>query len=161
GIDILQVFNKGPEEIARLRDRFKELGGGISDKAIDKLFKLSRAQKELDTATNKLKGELAGALAPALTFLAEKFADGVAWFQRMADKSNIVVVAAGVVGAALVAAVIASYGAWLPWIAAIVAAIVVIEDLYTTIKGGRSANTVTNYLIDQVLQVGQDFAEAW
>jgi hypothetical protein len=164
GIDILQVFNKGPEELAKLRARFAELGGGISDKAIAKLAKLGKAEKELKAATTSLKGELAGALAPGMTAVAQKMADLAAWFGRVAEKSRIVEVAVAVLGTIAVAQAIKMYGAYLPWIALLVVAALAVEDLYTTFTGGHEAKTITNRLADALggLIVGtNDTSSAW
>ena len=68
---------EGEEGIARLRDRFIELGGVVTREEADKFDDLNDAIGELGVAARRSSREIAGTLAPALAFLLRVTADTV------------------------------------------------------------------------------------
>lgn len=136
--EVLPVFAKGGPELAKLRERFKQLGGGISGNTLKNMKDMAKAQKELSFATLGLKSELVGALAPGLTEAATWFGNLIGKIRELSQRSNIFRVAALALGGVMVAVGLRTYAAWLPWIALALLVALVIDDIWTGLEGGDS-----------------------
>ena len=151
GTKLTATFAGGADGLEVMRKRFEELGGGVSAEALDVLSQAGDRAADLDMAFRGVKSRLAIALFPALTELVTRGAKVVGAFAKMAEGSKIfqsvAIVAAAAVGRAGVKMLIP----YLPFIAAIAAAVLLLDDLLVTAAGGDSA---ISRLVDSMLGVG-------
>lgn len=149
--EVLPTFAKGRAGLQQLRDRYRELGGGLSEKTIASVARLGRAEKDLSFVTVGLKGALAGELAPAMEAGTKKLAELGAWFRELSERSNIFRAVALALGAVLVGAALSSYAAWIPWIALALIVAAAIDDVWTALEGGDS---IVGRFIESMLGAG-------
>lgn len=135
GKELLPTLKLGAKGIDELRAKFRSLGGGFSKKAIKASDEFKDAQGRLGVAFDTIKGKIAEKLFPALSPLIDRFSDLAKRFGEIVGKSSAVEVALGAVGA--IAGVLAAKMALA--FAPVIAAGVILEDLYTWMSGGESA----------------------
>lgn len=162
GQTLLPLLQKSPEALAAAAEQF-ELLGGISEESRASLAAYGKEQKVLNLASNSLKVTILTALVPALTWLFQKVNEGILWFKKNADTTQLVttglIIAAAAATAFAVAngaAALAAIGAWIAVAAPIIVAYLLIDDLIHFIKG--DANTAIGGLI--VLIFGKQ-GESW
>lgn len=146
GRRMLDVLHTGPGGIRALREELEELGGGVTPEAIEASRKFTQAQERQGRAFDSLRSVLATTLLPALTWwlnLTSRAEGMLARLTRGTHVAEVALGALGVVGAAAAAQLIL---AWAPVVApylaaaaAVLALIVVFDDLITFIDGGDSA----------------------
>jgi hypothetical protein len=151
GTALLPIFAKGRDGVAALMQEFDELGGGLSNEALDVLKESGKASKRFDTAILGLKSRLAVELFPVLTQLVGYGVKGVVWFQKLTAHTNFFKAAMVVLGAVAAKAALAMLAPWLPAIAIIGSVILLVDDLITAFRGGDSA---TGRLIDKLFGKG-------
>lgn len=151
GAALLPIFDGGEEKLSKLLDRFDELGGGYSEDALEGIGSLGDAIDDMGYATTSLKSRLAITLFPALSEWIGYLTKTVVWLAKTSEGTHVIQAAIGVLGAAAIAIAIKTYAAWLPWIAAIGLAVLLIDDLWTLFKGGDSA---IGRLIDSIGGIG-------
>lgn len=139
GAKLGPMFADGEEGLAKLLDRLDELGGGLGDDALAILEKSGDATDEMNVAILSLKSRLAVELFPALT-------RGIGWFTKFlgnmtngAKGTKVFQAAIVVLGAVAAAAGFSALAPWLPFIAAITAAVLIVDDLIVLFEGGDSA----------------------
>lgn len=138
GTKLLPILSKGGKEIEALRARFKELGGGLSEEALDGIGAAADALDDVELATTSLKGNLMLALAPSLRWITNAFAGVVAYFNRGENAATRVKSALIVMGAVGAAAGLSMLKPYLPFLATVAAIYLVVQDFYTFLNGGDS-----------------------
>jgi len=78
GVELLRVTKGGSRNILELKNRFLELGGVVSDKALRLTEKYMDATLDMSIATRGLRFAIAEQLLPELTPLIKKFAEWIA-----------------------------------------------------------------------------------
>lgn len=145
GLALIPMFAQGADGLDTLLGKLDDLGGGITEDARIALSEIEEAQKDLDVSTLSLKAHLAAQLLPTLTLLVNGVTKGVVWFQKIAKETNIVkstfIVLTGailVMQRATIATGIKSALAWAPLLLALLALILVVDEVVTTLEGGDS-----------------------
>jgi hypothetical protein len=163
GSDLIPFLQKSPEAIRAAADEF-ELFGGITEENRKTLAAYGKEQKRLDLISKSLRATIVSTLAPALTFLFQKFNEGVSWVKKNIDTSQLLYVALGVLTTAFVALGWSAALAWLKALigpalvaAAVLLLIAVVDDLIHFFKG--DAKTATEDLIK--LLFGKEAGESW
>lgn len=140
--ELLGVVRQGPEELARLRREFEELGGGMSAESIAAAADTGDALNELRLAGISLRDVLTPLVLPAITSVLRELSGGIATVVRVGRETTFVT-NMWRVGSAVVrsfAPQLRLAGAALrfflaPW----VGAVVLIDDVVTALDGGHSA----------------------
>ena len=158
GRRMLNVMHGGPGGIRALREEMEALGGGVTPEAVAAGQDFTRAQDRMKRASDSLRSVLATALLPALSWITTKAAELGGYFARLSRGTHVVQVALmalGVVGAAIAAALLI---AWAPVLtpilataAAVAGLVLVFDDLWTFIEGGDSS---LGRFIDSMTHVG-------
>jgi len=152
------AFAKSSEEIAILRRRFKELGGGFTADMIHKSEEATKAFTELRAIFKSLTSTLFVFLLPRLRDLLSAFVD--VGGELAGNKKFIAGMKAGLVGLGAVLLVLAAQWVigFLPAIAigavaavAILAIGFALDELYTAFNGGQ---TVIGEFVDSLFGVG-------
>lgn len=138
GTKLLPILSKGGKELEALRARFKELGGGLSEEALDGIGAAADALDDVELASTSLKGNLMLALAPALRWVTNIFASVIAYFSKGENAATRMKSALIVMGAVGAAAGLAMLKPYLPFLATIAAIYLIVQDFYTFLKGGDS-----------------------
>lgn len=141
GSRLLTIVNQGEAGIARLRDRFHELGGGLSGETVQASAEARAAMLDFDLAMTGVKDSLVSSVLPTITRLISGVADVAGQFAQLARSSSLVETALGaiaVVGAALALALAPVTVPTLLLIGIIAGLVLVVEDLVTAFRGGRS-----------------------
>ena len=89
GQDLLPFLSKSPEQVAALADEFDSIGG-FTNENVESFKNYSKQIKLYDLAVKKVKISLASELAPAFTFVYGKVNEGIAWFKKHVDTSQLV-----------------------------------------------------------------------
>jgi hypothetical protein len=145
GQRLLPLLAKGSSGIKQFRKRFAELGGGFSDKFVERADEVDDKLAELKISSNSFKSAIGEALLPAVSKAIDKFTDFTGWLTRVLQGSKFVQIALISLGAAAAAAGIRALIPWLPAIGTFLlfaaAALVVwlaIDDIYNLLAGNRS-----------------------
>lgn len=154
GASLLPLLQKGGKELEQYRDEFEELGGGITEAQIKIAEEGEHSIKKMRTAYAGLKATIASSLIPAFTWLVDKLGHAVVWFRALATHSYIVQTA--LASLAVVVGVLVGLWAILNFeillvILAFALIVLVVDDIYTMFKGGKS---VLGDFIDSMLGVG-------
>jgi hypothetical protein len=171
GRRLLPLFTDGAEGLAAARAELAELGGGLSQDAIDQTVMLTDEQLRFETAVTSLKGRLALALLPTLNRVTQFFTRLSAGFADLTEGTHFAEIAMSALGAAaLILAVKMLAGFAIPIAIFLTLAfiigfvIIVVDDLITLFEGGRS---VIGEFLDAMFGVGtaeqlvRDLTEAW
>jgi hypothetical protein len=151
GTEMIPILNRGRAGIEALRQKFHELGGGFGEDGVDASKKASLAIKDFDFALLSLKGRLATQLLPVITQFLGTMTEVVVGFINLSKNTEIfkaAIVTAGIVAASVLASM--EVGFLLPKLA-IMALILVVDDLITLFEGGHS---VIGEFIDAMFGVG-------
>lgn len=145
GGKLIPIFQGGAESLDGLLGTLGEYGGGYSDDAIKAAKDSKVALVKWDLAVNSAKGRFAETFLPALARGVEWLAKLGASFSRIVGSTSILQSSASVAGAILVAWGIKTAASWGPvalkftLIAlAVVAAVLVIDELITAMRGGKT-----------------------
>ncbi len=139
GAKMNALFAGGVEGIDALMARFKELGGGFSEEALDAMDGAGDAIADVELASKSLKGSLMLVLAPAIRGAANWIAKLTAFFSKgdaAAARFKSALVVLGTAGAAAGMAMLKPY---LPFLLTLAAAYLIVQDFWTFLQGGDSA----------------------
>jgi hypothetical protein len=139
--EMLGIVAQGPEELGRLRSRFRELGAGMSEDGVRASADAGDAMEELRVSMRSLRDTLAPFVLPALSALFREIASGIGWLTRLAQQTTLLRNLSTLGGMEW-----ARYREQmrLVWriarlaIAPFVALVLVVDDLMTGLRGGRS-----------------------
>lgn len=136
---LLPLMKDGEEGLDALLGKINELGGGLSDDALEVLGESGDRIDEFNFAITSLKSRLAVSLLPTLN-------QAIAWvtktgvsLQKAAENTHIFKAAVIVLGAAAGKVAIGMYAKYLPIVALIALLILLADDLMTFFDGGNSA----------------------
>ncbi len=145
GNELLPLLTAGSAGLQELRERFEELGGGLSTEFLGNAEAAQDAITDFDLASRGLKSTIAVEVLPTFTRWAVKMADIVAWLRTATEGTSVWKVAliglasvAGVVAVAMIAAFAKPIAVVLLAAAAITGVILVIDDLVNFIQGNQS-----------------------
>ncbi len=154
GARMIPLLNKGSKGIEELREEFDALGGGVSEEFVHQAEEGEHSLIKLRLVGKGLASTVASALIPAFTSIVEKVAAAAGWFRKFSEHSYIVQTALATLGAI-------SAGLALTWaimnievilaVAAIALLVLIVDDVYTAFKGGKS---VIGDFIDSLFGVG-------
>lgn len=158
GVRLLPFLSRGRRGIEEMRKRVRDLGGGLSSEGVAEIEKFQGALIFVQTAFESLFDVMAKKFLPGVTWLVDKFADAVGWFQDVADHSHILETIFGVLAAAATYFGVSAAAAWIaatwPILLAVGAALLLaaaIDDLWVGLEGGDS---LIGRVLDQLLGVG-------
>lgn len=141
GAELLTLINEGPDGIARLRDRFHELGGGLADDVVQNAADADDGLTDIRTAMASLEGVLVSDLLPPIASLTSDLATlvgGVIEFLRTSSTLETILggltIAFGLLALAMAPILIPTVAI----IAAFVGLFLIIEDIVTAFRGGQS-----------------------
>lgn len=124
---------------------FEQLGGGISAESVEAGRQYTNQLGRMRTAYDSLRSVVATGLLPVLSYFTGKVAELTGWMARMTRNSSIVqavLVALGAVGTAIARQLIVAWfpviAPFLPIAAAIGVVLLILDDLITMFRGGRS-----------------------
>lgn len=158
GRRLIPILEGGAEGLAENAALFQELGGGLSQEAIQAADDYRLASARLDLGLMGLRSTLAVSLIPAVSWFVEVGTDVIRGLNKMTEGTNLVEAALVVLGAAMVVFGIKSLIAFGPILltALLVAAafgviVIWLDELITTFEGG---DTVIKEFIDTLFGVG-------
>lgn len=171
GIQLLPLLAEGSDGIAKMKDEFQALGGGASKEFVNQAKEANDQMDRMDLAMFSLKSRIAVSLLPTFLKLLQGVTDFVASSTKLAKQSNVIQAALLVLGAAAIAFgikfAIGFAGPLLvagAFAIAIAFIILVVDDLITLFKGGKS---VIGGFIDEMFGAGTaaelvaELKEAW
>jgi hypothetical protein len=154
GATLLPLLNQGSEGIKQLRMEFDHLGGGLTDESIEALGQMEKNIKMMNASMLSFKASLVTLFVPAFTRVQKMFS-GFEHQLMEANKAAGILQAVGIGG--LILALMKMFkilqsmstGSWIKdvlglskWLllgAALAAIVVIIQDIYNGLTGGRSA----------------------
>jgi phage-related protein len=162
GRRLVGVLHDGNGGLAEMRQRFQDLGGGLSDDAINSADAFGDALDDWRTASMSLKSVLATALLPRLTELATWVSKAIAWFSRLTRGTHVAELGLAALAGFGVMRLISALRGLTPefWKMAraqaaaflgVAAAVLIIDDLIALFTGGNSA---IGQFIDRMFGVG-------
>lgn len=139
--EMLGVVAQGPEDLDRLRNRFRELGAGMGEDGVRASADAGDAMEELRVAMRSLRDTLAPFVLPALSSLFREIATGVGQITRLGRETSLLRNLAALGGV--------EWGLYrermrLVWqvirflLRPLVTLVLGIDDLMTAFRGGRS-----------------------
>ncbi len=173
GARLLPMFADGSEGVRRLQERFRQLGGGMSEDFVRQSAAAQDALTDFDVAFTGIKTTMASAFLPALTRAIVGLANLGGAFVRLIRDSQVLkatLITLGVIfssGMALFAlAMIVPLIALALIVAAVVAIILIVEDLLAAFRGGPSviggfARMLVKFLQDGFARVSAIAASFW
>lgn len=146
GRKMLPMLEKGSEAIKEQRELFKEMGGGYSQEALDRMEETSANLKIFKTRLADVVARVFLKFQPAISKVVDWISSLPGKFKELTrgvDLTRFALIALTPVVIALGVAFFASIG-WVGALfiaiaAAVVAVVLVVEDLIVAFKGGRSA----------------------
>lgn len=154
GARLIPLLDKGGDGIEALYDEFEKLGGGINEDYVKVAEEAHHETLKLGVVWKGLKATIGNALIPAFGWLVNKAGEAVGWFREFTSHSYIVQTALATLGT-IVGALVVIWGVLnfevLLVVAAIALIILVVDDVYTAFKGGKS---VIGDFIDSIFGVG-------
>jgi hypothetical protein len=136
---LLPLIKDGAEGLDGLLGKMEELGGGLSQDALDVIGEAGDRFDEMDFAITSLKSRLAVMLFPALNQMIGWFTKATVGFGKAAEGTHIFQAALIVLGTIAAKVAIGMYAKYLPMIALLAVAILLVDDLITFFEGGDSA----------------------
>ncbi len=171
GAALVPLLSRGREGIAELREEFHALGGGLNDETIEAANQADDAFKRLRLGVRSL---IFNAMTPFIkiaTTTATWLKNVIVQFRQWERGSSITKASLIALTVVAVAAASQIFVAWLPliavtlaWTAALVGAIIILDDIMTFFRGGHS---VIGDWIDNAFGDGSSakvrtfFGEAW
>jgi hypothetical protein len=146
GARLLPLLERGSAGVGELEERFRELGGGMSDEALQASEELQAAYSDLDLVLLGFRSRIAVYVLPVVRGFTEITTESGAALSAMADRGRIAEVALGALALTATAAAARTLVAWTATAAPFVglalvvgAALLVVEDLVVAFEGGDSA----------------------
>lgn len=137
-VNMLKDGRKGLDELAKARMRYNST---FSAEQLEKAEKMRKAQEGMDAAFKGLRNTIAERLFPIFEVLYKAVDRVVEWFAKAVGHSSvlqIVLVALGVALGWVAVAVIAATWPFILMAAVIAAAILVLDEIVTSFRGGRT-----------------------
>jgi hypothetical protein len=145
GARLLPILEQGSEGVDASAEAFRELGGGMSEDAIEAAREYTAQVRAMDAAFTGIKSRIAVYLLPFLTRLLDGITALEAGFSRASDKGRLLEATALAVGVAAAAAGARTAAGWVaaaaPFVvlgALIFGTILLVEDLMIGLEGGKS-----------------------
>jgi hypothetical protein len=154
GARMIPFLNQGSAGVAQLNAEFDELGGGMSKDFIEASLKTEHEMAKLRFASTGLGNSVGGALLPAFTWVIEKVTAVVGWFRQLNTHSEALqhgLEALGVALGVITAQWALASAAMLGSVVGFIVAALVIDDVITAAKGGKS---VFGDWLDGILGLG-------
>lgn len=158
GARLATILHSGSGGLAELRQELQSLGGGITQDGVETAGKFGDELDRLKITFDSVRSVIAVSLLPPLTSLVTKVRDGIVWFSNLARTSSLIQsvlsllgAAAVVVGAQMLIAFAPVIAAMAPWAAGIAFIVLLVDDLITMFRGGKS---VIGEFIDSMFGVG-------
>lgn len=152
GVELLPILVKGGAGIAELREEARMLGGVMGEETAEKAAALEENVKRLAFAFNGVKYAIGNGLLPILTRIAMAFTSFVGKVNEAYKRTKIfqTLIAVGLtagfvkligvlraVGSAGVLSWLKTLGGYILLAAAVAGVVLIFEDLYQTISGGK------------------------
>jgi hypothetical protein len=141
GANMVNMLSKGKKGLEEAALRAHKFGFVMSESFIKKGHDMHESQRDMDMAMTGLSRTIADELMPAFTWLYEKVALFVGWLANALDKSSviqIVLVALGGVMLWLAGVTLMAVWPWLAMALGIAAVILVLDEIITSFRGGRT-----------------------
>lgn len=138
GAALIPMFAGGSDGLNDLLSEFDRLGGGYSEAALERMGELGDNTDRFEFALTSLKGEIAVSVLPALNNLIAGGAKLVGGFKGATAGTQDLKAAIVVLGSAGAIAGARMLTPWLPLIALMAGAYLVVDDLLTALDGGES-----------------------
>ena len=151
GADLIPLLGKGADGVQALLDEADKLGGVLDESTIAALDDAGDASDKFDFAMRGVKAQLALAILPALTAAGGKLAELVGAFTKGEGGAQHLKAALVTLGAVAFATGVRAALPWLGWAVIIAGLILIVDDLWTGLKGGDS---VTGRILDRLLGKG-------
>ena len=152
------LFDQGADGIAKLRAEVAELGGGLSPDFVENATEMNDSIDRLNFAWLSFKARLGGLVIPLanrFVLLATKAAVRISkWADALSPlvtNSNLAIAAAVALGSAFLIAGAKAITPWIPMIAALALAFVMLDELITLWQGG---DTLIGRAIDSLFGAG-------
>lgn len=155
GRQLLPILKEGAKGIDELIESYHELGGGYSEDAIKQSATFEKQSAKLSLSLTGLKNIIMRALLPVVTKLVEGATAVVQWLGNLSRQSSIVQVTLAALGGVAAFFALQMLIAAAPIVAltlAIAALLIIVEDIYTFLRGGKSE---TGEAIDAIFGKGQ------
>ena len=154
GARMIPLLNKGSAGLAELSKEFEELGGGIDEEFIAAAEDAEHQMAKMDLASKGLKSTLASALLPTFVKVVGWVTQTVASLRAFSEHSYIVQTGLSTLGVVALG-LVAIWGVLNFEILLVVLAIgllvLIVDDVYTAFKGGRS---VIGDFLDSIFGLG-------
>ena len=142
GQALVPFLAQGRAGLDKLKERFAELGGGLSDDFIQKADEVNDKLAEMHVATQSLASTLGSSLVPAITKIVVRLTEWAIAFRKLVEGNQFLQYALYLTTAAFVAWGVAmlwaSAGPKLGILAAIAAIAAAFDDIRTALIGGKS-----------------------
>lgn len=146
------LMKDGAEGLDKLLNKLDDLGGGLSEDALQVLNDAGDRFDEFDFAVTSLKSRLAVDLFPTINDLLVRFNRWIGVITKATDGTNVFKSVVLVMGAAATKVAIGMYAKYLPMVALLALAVLAVDDLITAFKGGDS---VVAKFLDKILGKGE------
>lgn len=145
GTELLTLIGEGPAGIATLRERFRELGGGLSNDVVANANSADDALTDFRTSMSSLRSVMVADLLPAVGFLAAGVATIAGGIANVVRHSSAMEAIFGLLAVASAALALVMAPVLLPTVAVVGAIALglgalffVVEDVITAFRGGES-----------------------
>lgn len=138
GLQMVPMLKRGRTGVDELKKKFDALGGGFTESGIKAARDVSKELRFLKFAVTSLKGRIAEALLPTLAQGATVFSRIGSVLIEVTRGTQVFAIAAAVAGAALVKSFLPVITTWAKPALIVGALILVIDDLVTMCRGGKS-----------------------
>ena len=158
GRALIPVLHDGAGGLRTLRQEFEDLGGGITQEALDASRQYGAENRRLNASFGQLRSTIAVALLPAFTWFVHVQVRLARGFNDLTKGTHVVQIALAILASVAALAALKVLVTWFPviapflaWAAVIAGVILVIDDLITMVEGGDSE---IGHLIDTIWGVG-------
>jgi len=138
GIAMLPMLKKGRKGVEELAQAFELHGGGWGEAGVEGAKKISRALKDMKFQVFSLRGRIADSLLPTLATWWTYIAKGSAALLQLTERTSVFQSVAIVAGAFVAKAFLPMIAAWAGPILVAGALLIVLEDIVTLCRGGKS-----------------------
>ncbi len=141
GRQMVPMLSGGSEALAEMEGELEELGGGMSDVAVENSVKLTDAVARLKLGMRSMGGAIAEKVFPPLERLVGGITEAATAFSEMEDKGRVLKGVLIAVGSLIAGTVVATVGIWGPVVlaaAAIALLYIAFNDLYKAMTGQQS-----------------------
>jgi len=151
GAKLAPMFANGAEGLDLLLGELDRLGGGLGEEALRDINAFDDSMVRWEVRTRAVKAAIGKELFPALETVITKVGETVSAFTRGERGAQRLETAMAILGVAGAVAGLRMLAPWLPMIALIAAAYLIVDDLRVGLEGGESA---TGRLLDLIFGEG-------